>query len=61
MECYSAIRKEDILPFATAQMDLAHIMPSDISQRRTSTISCHLYVESKRQNLTYKKRDRIKW
>lgn len=32
MEYYSAMRKEDILPFATTWRDFAHIMLSDISQ-----------------------------
>ena len=32
MECYLAIKKNTILPFATAQMDLEDIMLSEISQ-----------------------------
>ena len=32
MECYSAIIKNEILPFATMWMDLANIMLSEISQ-----------------------------
>ena len=39
MEYYLAIRKEDILPFATTWMDLEHIMLSKINQRETSMIS----------------------
>ena len=32
MEYYSAIRKNEILPFATTWMDLEGIMPSEIHQ-----------------------------
>ena len=32
MEHYSAIKKKEILPFATAWMDLENIMLSEISQ-----------------------------
>ena len=32
MEYYSAIKKNDILPFAATQMDLEGIMLSEISQ-----------------------------
>ena len=33
MEYHSAVRKNDILPFATTWMDLEHIMLSEISQK----------------------------
>ena len=32
MECYSVIKKDEILPFAAIQMDLEGIMLSEISQ-----------------------------
>ena len=32
MEYYSAIRKKQILPFATTWMELEGIMPSEVSQ-----------------------------
>ena len=32
MECYSVIKKDEILPFAATQMDLEGIMLSEISQ-----------------------------
>ena len=32
MECYSAIKKNEILPFATTWMDLERIMLNEISQ-----------------------------
>ena len=44
MDCYSAIRKNEILPFVTTWMDLEHVMLSGISQ--TDNIN----VESKKQN-----------
>ena len=33
MEYYSVMRKEDILPFVTAWMDLEHMMLSEVSQK----------------------------
>lgn len=33
-ECYSAMRKDDILSFATTWMDFDHIMLSEISQKK---------------------------
>ena len=44
MEYYSAIRKNEILPFATTWMNQE---VSEISQRKTNTICYHLYVELK--------------
>ena len=38
MEYYSAIKKKEILPFATTWMELEGIMISEISQRKTNTI-----------------------
>ena len=38
MEYYSAIKKNEILPFATTWMELEGIMLSEISQRKTKTI-----------------------
>ena len=32
MEYYSAIKKNEIMPFAAAQIDLEIIIPSDVSQ-----------------------------
>ena len=32
MECYLAIKRKKVLPFATIWMDLENIMPSEISQ-----------------------------
>ena len=50
MECYSAIKKNEILPFATTWMELEGIMLSEISQRKTNIIRLHSYEDFKRQN-----------
>ena len=38
MEYYLAIKKNEILPFATMWVELEGIMLSEISQRKTNTI-----------------------
>ena len=38
MEYYSAIKNNEVLPFAATQMDLEGIMLSEISQKKTSTV-----------------------
>ena len=38
MEYYSAIKKNEILPFATMWMELESMMLSEISQRKTKII-----------------------
>ena len=50
MEYYSAIKKNDILPFAATWMDLEGIMLSEISQTMTNTVWYCLHVESKKYN-----------
>ena len=40
-------KKKEILPFVTTWMDLEGIMLSEISQRKTNTVSSHLYADSK--------------
>ena len=40
-EYYLAIKRNGILPFATAWMELEYIMLSEISQRKTNTIWFH--------------------
>ena len=47
MEYYSAIKKNEILPFATTWMDLEGIMLNKSDRERQHVIS---YVESKKQN-----------
>ena len=46
MEHYSAIRKNEIIPFAVTWFDLEIIILSEVSQTKTN-IWYHLYVESK--------------
>ena len=50
MKYYSAIKKNEILPFATMWMELEGMMLSEISQRKTKIISLHSYEDFKRQN-----------
>ena len=50
MEYYSALKNNEILPFAATWMDLEGIVLSEISQRKTNTVWYHLYVESKKYN-----------
>jgi len=50
MEYYSALKKNEILPFMTTWMDLEDIMLSEIRQRKAHIIWFHLYVKSKKQN-----------
>ena len=50
MEYYSAIKKNEILPFAATWMDLEIIIISEISQRKTNIKWYHLYVESKKND-----------
>ena len=45
MEYYLAMRKNEILPFATMWMELEGIMLSEISQRKTDSICFRSYVE----------------
>ena len=50
MEYYSAIKNNEILPFATMWMELEGIMLSEISQRKTKIIWLHSREDFKRQN-----------
>ena len=50
MEYYSAIKKDEILPFATTWMELEGIMLGEISQTKTKIIGLHSYEDFKRQN-----------
>ena len=49
MEYYSAIKKNEILPFAATCMNLEGIILSEISQTEKEQIQCDItYVESKK-------------
>ena len=48
MEYYSAVKQNEILPYATTWMDLGGILLSEISQAKKD--KNHLYVEPKNQN-----------
>ena len=47
MEYYSAIKKNEIMPFAAIRMDLEIIILSEVCQKKTNTIRYHLYVKFK--------------
>ena len=49
MEYYSAIKKNEIVPFAATWTDVEIIILSEVSQTKTNTIQYHLYVESKKR------------
>ena len=48
MENYSAMIKNEMLPFETTWMGLEGIVLSEISQRMTDTVRYQLYAESKK-------------
>ena len=47
MKYYTAVKKNEIVPFVTTQMGLEIITLSEVSQKETNTMWYHLYVESK--------------
>ena len=49
MEYYSAIKKNEIMPFAATWMELEIIILSEVRQRKTN-IWYHLHVESKKND-----------
>lgn len=59
-EYYSAIRKNEILPFATTWMDLEGIMLSRITQRKTNAMWLHPYVKFNKTNEQGEQRERRK-
>ena len=49
MEYYSAIKKNEVMPFITTWMDLEIITLNEVSQRKTNIIRYCLHVESKKK------------
>ena len=48
MEYYSAMKRNEILSFATTCMDLEGIILSEIIQTKINNVGYQLYVESKK-------------
>ena len=49
MEYYSAIKKNEIMLYAAAWINLEMIILREISQRKTNIMWYHLHVESKKK------------
>ena len=62
MEYHSAMKKNEILSFATISINPEDIMLSGINQRKSGTIWSHSCVESnKRQQIKTELMDRTDW
>ena len=48
LEYYSAIKKDELLPFPITWMDLEGMMLNEARQRKPNTVRYHLYAESKK-------------
>ena len=61
IEYYSAIKRNEILPFVTTWIDLEDIRLSELSWIKTNTVWSHLYMESKfsKNNHTFRCREQI--
>ena len=51
MEYYSALKKNDILPFGMMWVELESIMLIEINKRKTNAIGFHPYMEFKGENV----------
>ena len=49
LEYYSAMEKNEMMPFAATRMKLEIIILYEVSQRKTNIIGCCLHVESKKK------------
>ena len=49
MEYYSAIKKNEVMPFAAIWMDLEIVILSEVRKRRKNIVRHPLYVESKKK------------
>ena len=49
MDYYSAIQKNEIVPFAATWMDLDSIRLSEVNQRRKNILRHPIYIESKKK------------
>ena len=54
---YSAIKKNEIMPFATTWMDLESVMLSEVSQTEEKCVWLSLYMESKKKETYLQNRD----
>ena len=62
MEYYSATKKNEIMPFAAARMELEIVTLSEVRQGKTDIMRYHLYVETKekgKDDFTYQKEIRV--
>ena len=50
MEYYSAMKENEIMPFAATWMDFEIIILSEVIRQRKTDIWYHLYVESKKRD-----------
>ena len=48
-ECYSAIKKNEIMEFAATWMDVDIVILNEVRQRKRNSICYHLYVESRKK------------
>ena len=46
MEYYSAIKKNEIMPFTATWMELEPLILSEVRKRKTNSIWYHFYLES---------------
>ena len=49
MEYHSAVKKNEIIPFAATWIDLEIVILSEVSQRRRNIVFQPLHVESKKK------------